>query len=149
MKGRFLAWLLILVLAIALLGQAARWRARGTAGRILHQVETLTLAAVSSGRAPSYLLPSNLEALRRAAELDPLEIGIPIARGSQYLLMRNARAAIDAYEEALALEPRPEIYMNLGRAHDLAGNPEEARRNFQLGLKLSPRLAPEVPAQYR
>ncbi|HEX7181168.1 MAG TPA: tetratricopeptide repeat protein [Thermoanaerobaculia bacterium] len=149
MKGRSLVWPLVLLLAVALLGQTARWRARSTAGRILHQVEALTMAAVNAGRAPSYLLVSNLEALRRAAELDPLEIGIPIARGSQHFLLRNARAAIDSYEDALALEPRPEIYFNLGRAHDLAGNAEEARRNYQLGLRLSPRLASEVPAQYQ
>lgn len=149
MKGRLLVWPLLLALAVALLGQTARWRARGAAGRILHQVEALTVAAVNAGRAPGYLLLGNLEALRRAAELDPLEIGIPIARGSQHYLLRNYRAAIDSYEEALALEPRPEIYINLGRAHDRAGDAEEARRNFRLGLRLSPHLWPEVPERYR
>jgi tetratricopeptide (TPR) repeat protein len=149
MKGRLLAGLLAAVLAVALAGQTVRWHARMTAGRLLARTEALTLAAARQGSAPRGLLRANLDALHRAAELDPVEVGIPIARGSQYLVFGDPGPAIESYEAAAALEPRPEIYLNLGRADLLAKRPEEARRNFALALRLDPRLAPAVPPEMR
>ena len=149
MKGKLLVWPVALALLVGLLWQTDRWRDRMTASRALRQVELLTMAALSSGRAPRGLIPANLEALRRAAALDPLEVGIPIARGSQHLLLRNHRAAIEAYEEAARLEPRPEIDLNLGRALLDAGRPEEARVHFQRAVRLSPHLASLVPEHLR
>jgi len=145
--GRLLVWPVMVVLALALAGQTARWRQRALAGRLLHQVELLTLSAVSSGKAPRGLLPYNLAALRRAAALDPLEIGVPIARGTQYLEFGSPQEAIESYQAAAALEPRPEIYLNLGRAYLRAGQLAQARRNFRLALRLSPNLAPLVPPE--
>jgi tetratricopeptide (TPR) repeat protein len=149
MKGRLLVWPLAAVLGLALVGQTARWHARMTAGRLLAQVEALTLAAARQGNAPSGLLRANLDALRRAAALDPVEVGIPIARGSQYLVFGEPEPAIESYAAAAALEPRPEIYLNLGRADLLARRSEEARRNFALALRLDPRLAAAVPPEMR
>src|SRR6185369_5697437 len=97
MKGRLLVWPLMAVLALALAGQTVRWRSRMQAGRLLAQVETLTMVAARQGKAPRGLLQANLEALRRAAILDPVEVGIPIARGSQHLLFGSTDAAIEAY----------------------------------------------------
>ena len=94
-------------------------------------------------------LRGNIARLRQAGQLDPLEIGIPIARGSQYYLLRQPQAAVEAYEEALRLEPRPEIYLNLGRALDLAGRRDEASRAFFLASRMDPRLLPEVPPEYQ
>jgi tetratricopeptide (TPR) repeat protein len=144
-KGRLLAWPLALVLMLGLAGQTARWRARVTAGRLLHRVEALTLAAARRGSAPRGLLSANLDALRRAAALDPLEVGVPIARGSQYLVFGNPEAAFESYQAAAALEPRPEVYLNLGRAALAAGRPAEAQRWFALSVRLDPRLAASVP----
>ena len=149
MRGHLLAWPLALVLILALAGQTARWRARVTAGRLLHRVEMLTMAAASRGSAPRSLLSVNLEALRRAAALDPLEVGVPIARGTQYLLFGNLEAAREAYEAAASLEPRPEIYLNLGRVALAAGRQEEARRWFAESLRLDPQLGAFVPAAMR
>jgi tetratricopeptide (TPR) repeat protein len=148
-KGRILVWPLAAVLAFSLAAQTARWRDRLTAGRLLADVEALSLAAVRQGSVPRGLLGANLEALRRAASLDPVEVGIPIARGSQFLLSGNAEAAIESYEAAAALEPRPEIYLNLGRADWLAKRSEEARRNIALALRLDPRLAAALPPDLR
>ena len=149
MKGKVLVWPQALALLVRLLWQTGRWRDRMTASRALRQVEFLTMAAVSSGRAPRALIPANLETLRRAASLDPLEVGIPIARGTQYLLLRNHRAAIESYEEAARLEPRPEIDLNLGRVLLDAGRTEEARAAFQRAVRLSPHLASVVPERMR
>lgn len=147
MNGRLLAWPLLLLLALAFAGQTIRWDDRLTANRALRGIEALTAAAVRVGRGD--VLRANIESLRRMEKRDPLEVGLPLARGSQHLLLRQGQAAISAYEDALKLEPRPEIYLNLGRALALEGRTEEARQNFRIAVRLSPRLAPEVPAEYR
>jgi O-antigen ligase len=144
--GRILVWPVALVLLLALLGQTGRWRDRLTASRTLRQVEVLTMMAASSGQAPRGLLPANLEALRQAAALDPLEVGIPIARGSIFYLLGSPQSALDAYRQAEALEPRPEIDLNIGRALLLAGRPDEARVYFRRTVRLAPHLAPVVPS---
>lgn len=149
MKGHALAWPLLALLVLGLAGQTIRWHDRLTASRLLRQVEVLSMAAASAGQAPPQLMASNLEALRQAAALDPIEVGIPIARGTQYLFLARPEAAMRWYEEALALEPRPEGYLNLGRAQWLAGRREEARRSFELAVRLDPRLAAEIPQSAR
>jgi tetratricopeptide (TPR) repeat protein len=145
MKGKTLAVLLTLLLALALAGQALRWRNRMAASRALSDVEAMTLG-VAAGKLPPQALASNLEMLRRAAALDPVEVGIPIARGSQYFLLGRSEPAEQAYLEALRLEPRPEAYLDLGRAQWLAGRRDEAARNFGLALRLEPHLAAELPS---
>lgn len=147
MNGRGLVWPLLLVLAAALVGQSIRWRDRLTASRILNTVERLTVPAYRAQRTD--LLQTNVDLLRRAQELDPLEVGIPTARGSQHYLLQQAQAAIAAYEEALRLEPRPETYLYLGRAYDLAGRVQEAGSAFRLAVRIDPRLLLQVPPAYR
>ena len=149
MKGRTLAALLTVVLVLATVGQAVRWRNRMTASRLLARVEQLSLAAYRLGRAPAKLMADNLEALRRAAPLNPVEVGIPMARGTQYLFLRRLDAAISSYQEAVALEPQSAGYFALGRAQWLAGRQNEARRNFAVALRLDPNLAAELPAGVR
>lgn len=144
-----LVWMAVPLLALALLAQTDRLRDRLTAARMLRQVELLSMAAIERGQMPRGLVPANLELLRRASPLDPTQVGVPIARGTQYLLLNNGTSAARSYREALELEPRPEVYLNLGRALAAAGEREEARRNFRLALRLDPRLDPEVPPDMR
>ena len=144
MRGRTLGGILTVLLFLALAGQTVRWRDRLTASSLLANAEALTLA-VAAGQIPSRALADNLEALRRAAALDPVQVGIPIALGSQYLLMGRAEPAEEAYLEALRLEPKSEIYLDLGRAQWLAGRREEALRNFGLAVRLDPGLVRMLP----
>jgi tetratricopeptide (TPR) repeat protein len=149
MKGRLLVWPLTAALALALAGQTVRGLARLKAGRLLAGVEARTMAVVSQGSAPRGLLGANLDALRQAAALDPAAVDIPIARGAQYLVFGDPGPAIESYAAAAALEPKPEIYLNLGRAELMARHPEEARHNFSLALRLDPHLASLVPPEMR
>ena len=144
-----LAWVAVFLVLLALLAQTGRLRDRLTAGRMLRQVELLSMAAIARNQLPRGLVAANLELLRRASTLDPTEIGIPIARGTQYLLLSNGSSAAQAYSEALALEPRPEVYLNLGRALATDGRVEEAREQFRIALRLDPNLAPVVPPELR
>jgi tetratricopeptide (TPR) repeat protein len=133
------------VLVVALMWQTMRVRDRIEAGRLLARVEARTLAAVSAGRAPSTMFGEHLQWLDRAARLDPSEIGIPLARGTQFLLLRRPAEAIASYEAALALEPRPEIHLNPGRAFLLQGDRTRARAAFTRAVELNPLLRAEVP----
>jgi Flp pilus assembly protein TadD len=142
-----LAWVVVALLALALAAQTGRLRDRLTAGRMLRQVELVSMAMLQRGQMPRAILSRNLEILRRASALDPAQIGIPIARGTQYYLLGNGSSAAAAYREALELEPRPEIHLNLGRALALAGDVDEARKHFRLALRLDPNLAQVVPPE--
>jgi len=149
MKGRVAGGLLTLLLVLAAAGQAVRWRNRTTANRLLGKVEQLSLEAFRHGQAPVKLMADNLEALRRAAPLNPAEVGIPMARGTQYLFLMRFDLAARSYEEAVVLEPQSAGYFALGRAQWLAGRRDEARRNFGVALRLDPRLAAELPPEAR
>jgi Flp pilus assembly protein TadD len=144
-----LVWVVVPLLVLALLFQTGRMRDRLLASRMLRQVELLSMAVLARGEMPRGLIPSNLELLRRASVLDRTEVGIPVARGTQYLLLRNGDSAAAAYREALTLEPRPEIHLNLGRALLMAGDREGARRELGLAMRLDPHLAPLVPPDLR
>lgn len=134
MKGQHLAWVLVALLAVTT--ALAVWRAgqQWTANRILNAVERMTQA--SQGRLPRGLARHHLKLLDRAAAADPAEVGIPLAQGTQYLVLDDTAAAIAAFEEALRFEPRSEIYLNLAQAHIQAGSYEEAEAALNRGLML-------------
>lgn len=146
---RKLLFVLLPLVLVALLAEIHMARRQLRAERILRQVESMTMTAVGSGRMPRTLTASNLRLLREAEELAPFEVSIPIARGSQFLLMNRPEEALSAYSAALELEARPEIYLNLGRAHRLNGDDESALQAFAQAVRLSPRLRSEVPADIR
>jgi tetratricopeptide (TPR) repeat protein len=146
MTGRHVFPVVLGALLLALGWQTLRTTDRLHAGRTLALVEARTQAAIARGRAPSTMFAEHLALLATAADLDPLEIGIPIAQGAQFLLLRRPDEAIAAYQSAAALEPRPEIDLNLGRAYWMKGAREEARAAFTRALRLNPRLKDEIPA---
>jgi O-antigen ligase len=139
-SARLAAALLGLAVAVGLAGQTVRLRDRIHANRLLRQVQGLTVVAANSGRLSPRLLAANLEVLRRAAALDPTDVQILTTRGGQYMLLHRPEAALAAYGAALALEPRPEIHLNLGRAYAEAGRLAEARRQLEITRQLDPHL---------
>jgi tetratricopeptide (TPR) repeat protein len=142
-------WPVLVLLVAALAGQLRLTISRLGASRALTQVEMRSKAALAAGRSSRLLFAENLQILRRAAELDPLEARVPLLRGSQHLLLGSAEAAEEAYMDALRLEPGPEIYLNLGRAQLLAGTPEAAKKSFGTAVTLDPNLAKFIPAAGR
>lgn len=142
-------WLVLVLMVAALLGQLRHTISRLGASRALNQVELRSKAAIAAGRSSRILFAENLQVLRRAAELDPLEVGVPIARGAQHLLLGSPAAAEEAYLDALRLEPRPEIFLNLGRAQLLARSPDAARKSFGTAVTLDPKLASFIPPSGR
>lgn len=80
-------------------------------------------------------------ALSQAVELDPLNAMYRNNLGLLFIYEKRADAAIDELETAVELfeDEAPHFtFNNLGLAHELAGNYEEAREAFEEALVISP-----------
>ncbi len=135
MKGWQLAVVLTAALGALLVWQLGRAHRRWQASRILRTVEAVTQRVQEAGstvppRVRQQLLQRNLEILKQAAEQAPDEVTNLVLRGGQYSLLGRQELALRSYRQALALEPRAEIYLNLGHLHWAREEREEARRAF-------------------
>ena len=119
------------------------------AQRLIRAVEGRTLAMIQSGKLQRPLIVSHIAALQDARRFDPAEVSSRVALGSEHFLLSDFPAARAAYEDALRLEPRPEIYLNLGKSYYAAGDPEPSKTYFARAMKLDPSLGREVPAEVR
>jgi O-antigen ligase len=143
--GRLLGWAVVALLAAALALQTVRTRQLLRASRVLNAVERTTVQVASRGRLPPTLLWANLRLLREAAELDPASAAVHVAAGSQHLLLEQPDEAAAEYRLALALEPRPEAWLNLGRAQAAGGDDEAALASWTAAVRLDPRLIRHLP----
>lgn len=142
---RLLPWLAAAGAAVGLVLQTDRALDRIGASKRLRVVEVMSERMARTGQAPRELVSGHFRLLRQARRLDPSEVGVLVALGGQYLLLGQPEPAIATYREALALEPRPETYLNLGMALVETGRREEARAAFETAVRLAPRLASRVP----
>ena len=145
MRGRTLAALLTLLLALALAGQALRWRDRMAASRALSNVEALTLGVAAGKIPPEALAEQSGGAAPGGAARSRWRWGSRSPAAASTTCSAALEPAEQAYLEALRLEPRAEAYLDLGRAQWQAGRREEAVRNFGLAVRLEPHLAAELP----
>ncbi len=134
--GWQLLWVLAPLLVVALALETSRASRLWRASRVAAVVKDVTVGANQHGRLSRRLLEHNLELLRVTEPLSPVEVALPIARGGQYLLLERPRAAIRAYQHALTIEPRGEIYAHLGRAHLQLGDREAAEQAFRTAMIL-------------
>ena len=104
------------------------------------EAKTASIRAVAAGRPSRAVLLTNLRILTEAESLDPTNVAAPLLRGSQQLLLRDPQAAIRAYREALALEPRAEVYNNLGQAYLQLGDEDAAAEHFEKAVQLDRHL---------
>lgn len=148
-KGRVVAVGLGVVLAAALVYQLDRARDRLHAQTVLRTVQLVSSQMVASGRVVPRVLWHHVRVLEDAEVLEPSNVALPLARGSQYLLLGRFDEAAEVYEEALALEVRPEIHLNLGRAYARAGDAAKAREHFAAAVELAPHLRRQVPRELR
>ena len=117
--------------------------------RLVRAVEGRTLAMIQSGKLQRSLILSHIAALEDAKRLDPAEVASRVALGSEHFLLSDFVAARAAYVDALELEPRPEILLNLGKSYYAAGDPEPSKPYFARAVNLDPSLAREVPEAVR
>lgn len=137
-------WLLALALALALVAHTGRARDHIAASKQLRVVKVVSEQMARSGRVSDQLVAGNFRLLREARRDDPSEVGVTVAIGGQYMLLERYEQAVRVYREALDQEPRPEIYLNLGRALREVGRDAEAREAFEKAVRLAPNLRREV-----
>ncbi len=141
MSGRRLVWvltpLLVAILALDIVRGVRRWEA----SRAVNTVRKITAKITDSGRPNKRLIARNIELLLNAEAISPVDVDLPIARGGQNLLLRRPQAAIAAFEHALVLEPRGEIYAYIGQAKFAAGRHDEAEEAFRIAVLLDRALA--------
>jgi hypothetical protein len=134
-------------LALALLVQAQRTRTALLTERILisAQAEATMLASRTAPRRTERLA-RNLAALQRAFERRPFDERLPLAIGSYHLLAGRPQSAEEWYRKGLAIEVRPELLLNLGRALHQQGREDEAQAYLARLQKLEPhrRKAPSA-----
>lgn len=147
--ARWIAWGLVAVLAAGLVLHSARSRDLLRASRILNAVQRTTVELVRRGGAPGTVLWAHLRLLGEARQLDPGSHAVPMAEGTQYLLLERPREAAERYRRSLEIEPRPEAWLNLARAQLAAGEPAAAQESFVRAVRLHPPLAGEVPREMR
>ncbi|MEM7481457.1 MAG: tetratricopeptide repeat protein [Acidobacteriota bacterium] len=141
--------LVLLLLVLTLVFQVVRTRNLLEASRLLHQVEQVSVSLAASGRANPAIYWNHVEFMEMARGLNPVDSRILLAEGSQYLLLGRPEEAVEVYRRALEIEPRPEIYLNLGRAEAAAGQLEEARESFRRAAALDPRNWRLIPQELR
>jgi tetratricopeptide (TPR) repeat protein len=132
------------IVLAALFAQTSRGRALVGANQRLRTVEVTSLAAARQGERARPLLLANLSVLREAERMDPADVALRVARGSVYFLLGRMEQAVSSYEDALRLEPRPEIYFNIGRAKLALGDRGAADTAFARAIRIDPRLAKEL-----
>ncbi len=136
MTGRRLVWLLCPLLVAALVYELGRARRLYSGNLTAAIVKDVTIAASQQGRLSPQLMMHNLELLRAHEPLAPTQVALPISRGGLYLLLDRPQAAIRAYEQALKLEHRGEIFAHLGRAYLKLGNRQAAEDAFHTAIVL-------------
>jgi tetratricopeptide (TPR) repeat protein len=142
------------VLPAVVLAAVCLWRFQDARDQLrasleLGRVQGETQAMLAAGRVYPQRLRRSVDRLRDARELAPAEAALPLAEGSLHLLGRHPRAAVKAYEDALALEPRPETWLNLGRAQLAAGDREDAVESFRKAATLNPHFRRQIPPDVR
>jgi tetratricopeptide (TPR) repeat protein len=132
---------LAVVLAPALAIHTLSLLGRLEASRIVRTTSQVAQMALARGEAAARpVLQANLQPLRRAAELDPLAIGVPLNIGAHYLLLGNGAAAIESYEHGLSIEPRAELHFNMARALLSLGRRDQAVMHAEIAEQLDPNV---------
>ncbi len=134
-------------LAVALVAQVLRARDLLRAQTILRSVEARSAELARIGTADSRVLRAHLLALDDAGRLDRAEVGIPIARGNQFLLLGAWESAIEAYHAAQQLERRPETHLNIAEAMLRLDRRKDAVAELASVLRLDPMLAQRIPRE--
>jgi tetratricopeptide (TPR) repeat protein len=153
MSGRRLFWI-VAVLGVALTWssfQRAQERLRANLMLGFAEAQGAQIAAQVDQLGPELrpMISATIQTLRQVLPLAPADSRLPLAIGSHYLMLGNTTDATEWYRRAHELEPRPEIYLNLGRAAHLAGDRETALESFRNAVAIDVNLRRSVPEEYR
>lgn len=140
MKGRWLFWVVAPLLAAALVLQVRRGLDRIEASKVLKTVQAATQLELAQGarRRPA-VFRHHLDLLEPLGRMDPVEVQIPITRGVQHEILGHREQALEAFREALRLEPRPVVYLHLAWVQEDV-DPAAAAAAREKAFRLAPLL---------
>jgi tetratricopeptide (TPR) repeat protein len=107
--------------------------------------QTKLALAARTGLEAIVLARENIAVLRRCENHYPLDVNVYMLEGANYQIMSQLPRASEAYEKALRIDRRPEIYFNLGIVELEMKNRDRARTNFMSAVTFAPKLLEEVP----
>ncbi|MEW5705922.1 MAG: O-antigen ligase family protein [Actinomycetota bacterium] len=99
-------------------------------------------AYLNAGRSgwPSFFEKS-IESLYRGLELNPVMVDAYIDIGIAYAYLRNYDEAINAWNDALAIEPNNDkVYFNLGWVYEQKGERKLAKKAYLKAFRLNPQM---------
>ncbi|MDA8017644.1 MAG: O-antigen ligase family protein [Thermoanaerobaculia bacterium] len=120
-------------------------KARVGCQRLVQTAESLALESARRGAMPHRARELGLDMLRRAENLDPAEVAVPITRGGLFMVAGRTEAAERSYRAALDMENRPEIWINLARMRLSAGDRDAAIEAARTAQRLDSRVARKLP----
>lgn len=133
---------LCLAAAVALFGVG---KDRIGSQRLVQTAESLALEGARRNSLPPRARDLGLDLLRRAEVLDPADVSVQITRGGLFLVGGRLEAAERSYRQALEMENRAEIWINLARLHLTAGDLDKAADAARFALRLDDRAGRKLP----
>ena len=82
----------------------------------------------------------NVAELARLREHSPADVRVPMLIAANQMLAGLHDEAIRTYDEALRVQPRPEIYMARGEALIVTGRFDEAVESYAAAVRFDPRF---------
>jgi Tfp pilus assembly protein PilF len=146
MNRRWISGLVAAMALAALIGQTVRAADRLRSSQLLKTVEATTPGFARQGAGGRPWLALHLRALSAAQQSEPSNVALVTAAAAQLYLLNRLDEAEAEYRRALAIEPRAEVWLNLGRTLWQKGDSAQAREAFTRALALNPRLADQLPA---
>ena len=146
MNRRWISGLVAALALAALVAQSVRASERLRTSRLLKLVEAVTPQAARAGSAGRSTLARQLQLLTAAQRSEPSNVALVTDGAAQLYLLNRLDEAEAEYRRALAIEPRAEVWLNLGRTLWQRGDSAQAREAFTRALALNPRLADQLPA---
>lgn len=113
--------------------------------RLVQSTESLALEGARRGGLPNKARELGLDLLRRAEVLDPAEVSVFITRGGLFMVGGRMESAERSYRQALEMENRSEVWINLARLHLAAGDRELALDAARMAQRLDSRVARKMP----
>jgi len=103
----------------------------------------MAIAASTQFRA-AFIARDNLKRLERCDLPTEVDVDVAMLAAANYRVLDRQEDAVRQYQRALAVEKRPEIYLNLGQSLERAGRRAEAVRAYAESATFAPLLVDEI-----
>lgn len=124
---RFTLALLVSIAAIALIVRGVLPRVECNRAKGVINRDVRRFARIGDENARVTVARRNVDLCRRCLAIYPDDFQLHVLMGANLRILGDANAALQSYENALAISERPEIYAQMGEIEIERGNVEAAR----------------------